>query len=88
MSVIVGNVTAREPYRRGRGGPGDDYYLSRDVSNCNSMFWKEYDRRMRELEKEKPSHKPPWSGFYGWLLHTTLIISLEGAIGGSSAYSG
>ena len=44
-----------EPYRRGTGGPRDDYYLyARCIQDCNSRFWKEYDRRMRELEKEKP----------------------------------
>lgn len=44
-----------EPYRRGRGGHRDDYYLyARCIQDCNSRFWKEYDRRMRELEKEKP----------------------------------
>lgn len=44
-----------EPYRRGRGGPRDDYYLyARCIQDCDTRFWKEYDRRMRELEKEKP----------------------------------
>jgi hypothetical protein len=44
-----------EPYRRGRGGPRDDYYLyARCIQDCETKFWKEYDRRMRELEEEKP----------------------------------
>jgi hypothetical protein len=44
-----------EPYRRGRGGHRDDYYLyARCIQDCETRFWKEYDRRMRELEKEKP----------------------------------
>jgi len=44
-----------EPYRRGTGGRRDDYYLyARCIQDCETRFWKEYDRRMRELEKEKP----------------------------------
>ena len=44
-----------EPYRRGRNHQRNDYYLyARCIQDCNTRFWKEYDRRMRELEKEKP----------------------------------
>ncbi len=42
------------PYRRGGLRQRNDYYLyARCIENCNTAFWKEYDREMRDLEKEK-----------------------------------
>src|SRR5208283_382077 len=44
-----------EPYIRGINRQRNDYYLyARCIQDCNTRFWKEYDRRMRKLEKEKP----------------------------------
>ncbi len=44
-----------EPFRGGRSHQRNDYYLyARCIQDCNTRFWKEYDRRMRKLEKEKP----------------------------------
>ena len=44
-----------EPYRRGMNRQRNDYYVyARCIQDCNTRFWKEYDRRMRELEKDKP----------------------------------
>ncbi len=43
------------PYRGGTNHQRNDYYLyARCIEDCNSRFWKEYDRHMRDLEKEKP----------------------------------
>lgn len=43
------------PYRRGTNRQRSDYYLyARCIQDCNTRFWKEYDRNMRDLEKEKP----------------------------------
>jgi hypothetical protein len=44
-----------ELFHRGRGGHTGYYYVyARCIQDCETRFWKEYDRRMRELEKEKP----------------------------------
>lgn len=44
-----------EPYRRGLNLRRNDYYVyARCIQDCNTRFWKEYDRHMRQLEKEKP----------------------------------
>ena len=44
-----------ELFHRGRGGHMGNYYVyARCIQDCETRFWKEYDRRMRELEKEKP----------------------------------
>jgi hypothetical protein len=43
-----------EPYRRGINRQRNDYYVyARCIQDCNTRFWKEYDRNMRELEKKK-----------------------------------
>jgi hypothetical protein len=43
-----------ELYRRGTNRPRNSYYLyARCIQDCNAKFWKEYDREMRELQKEK-----------------------------------
>jgi|GEM_PF-866562 len=44
-----------EPYRRGVNRQRNDYYVyARCIQDCDTRFWKEYDRHMRKLEKEKP----------------------------------
>jgi hypothetical protein len=43
------------PYGRGMSLDRTQYYLyARCIEDCNTRFWKDYDRRMKELEKEKP----------------------------------
>jgi len=43
------------PYGRGRHLDRTDYYLyAKCIEDCNTRFWKDYDQRMRELEKIKP----------------------------------
>jgi hypothetical protein len=43
-----------ELYRRGIGRSRNNYYLyARCIQDCNNRFWKEYDREMRELQKER-----------------------------------
>jgi len=44
-----------EPYGRGVNRQRNDYYVyAQCIQDCNTRFWKDYDRRMRELQKEKP----------------------------------
>jgi hypothetical protein len=44
-----------ELFRRGRGGHMGNYYVyAQCIQDCETRFWKEYDRNMGELEKEKP----------------------------------
>jgi hypothetical protein len=43
------------PYRRSSGPRQGEFYLyARCIEACNKKFWKSYDQRFRELEKEKP----------------------------------
>lgn len=39
-------------YRGGRGYQGGYYVLAQCMEDCDRRFWKEYDRKMRDLENE------------------------------------
>ncbi len=45
----------REAYGGWSGGPNDPRarLYARCIQNCEQQFWKDYDRRMRNLEREK-----------------------------------
>jgi len=45
-----------DPYFRGGGGFGDRgrfYVYAQCVDSCNNKFWKEFDRRTRDLQKDE-----------------------------------
>lgn len=41
-----------EPWFRGGGGDARWYMYTSCVQDCNRKFWKEYDKEMRDLEKD------------------------------------
>jgi hypothetical protein len=38
---------------RGGGGSGTYYAYAQCIQDCNSAFWKDFDRRARDLEKDR-----------------------------------
>ncbi len=40
------------PYRRGGSGGGMYELYAQCIQDCNERFWRDYDRKMRDLERE------------------------------------
>ena len=46
--------TGAEPqWFRGRGGTGLYYAYAQCIADCNTVFWKDFDRKARDLERSR-----------------------------------
>ncbi len=50
---IYSDTEAEPQFRGGGGGTGTYYAYAQCIQNCNTAFWKDFDRKSRDLERSR-----------------------------------